>query len=99
MKPESLYTPVNDESDGKMLIDKIESGIDHESEIVNKLLVRNLLNEFDERERKIIIMRYFKQKTQSQIAEILGISQVQVSRLEKRILSSMREKVVGTGKK
>lgn len=94
IKPESLYSPAGEEKDGKQLIDKIESGIDHETEIVNKLLVKNMLEEFGEREKKIIILRYYKQQTQSKIAEKLGISQVQVSRLEKKILESMREKVL-----
>jgi len=94
MKPESLNaTPLDDGKDGKSLIDRIESGIDHESEIVNRILVRELLNNFGEREQKIIILRYFKQKTQSQIAAQLGISQVQVSRIEKKVLNAMREQV------
>ena len=92
MKPESLYaTPMDDGKEGKSLIDRIESGIDHESEIVDRILVRELLNNFGEREQKIIILRYFKQKTQSQIAAQLGISQVQVSRIEKKVLNTMRE--------
>ena len=95
IKPESLYSPAGDDKEGKQLIDKIESGVDHETEIINKLLVKNILEEFDERERKIIVLRYYKQQTQSKIAEMLGISQVQVSRLEKKILGAMREKVLG----
>ena len=94
LKPESLYAPLGDEGkDGKTLIDKLESKTNHENEIVDKILVRELLKDFDERERKIIILRYFKQKTQSQIAELLGISQVQVSRIEKKVLVAMREKI------
>ncbi len=94
MKPESLYSsPLDDGKEGKTLIDRIESGVDHEGEIVNRMLVRELLNNFGEREQKIIILRYFKQKTQSQIAVELGISQVQVSRIEKKVLSSMREQI------
>ncbi len=94
MKPESLYAaPLDDGKDGKLLIDRIESGVDHEGEIVNRMLIRELLNNFGEREQKIIVLRYFKQKTQSQIAALLGISQVQVSRIEKKVLSTMREQV------
>lgn len=93
LKPESIYTPVSDEKESKMLIDKLESGIDYENDIVNKLLVHDILEMVDERERKIIILRYFKQKTQSQIAEMIGISQVQVSRIEKKVLEIMREKL------
>lgn len=49
----------------------------------------------DERERMIIYMRYFRQKTQSEIAAVLGISQVQVSRIEKKVLMKMRDKLTG----
>ncbi len=92
IKPESIYaSPQDDGKEGKALVDRLESGIDHEGEIVNKMLIRQLLDGLGERERKIIILRYFKQKTQSQIAEMLGISQVQVSRIEKKVISTMRE--------
>ncbi len=95
IKPESLYSTVSDgNKEGKTLLEKIESTEDYEGGIVNRLLIRDILEEFPEREQKIIILRYFKQKTQSQIAEMLGISQVQVSRIEKRILSEMREKII-----
>lgn len=94
MKPESLYaTPQEDGKEGKALIDRLESRTDHEGEIVDRMLVRELLDTLGEREKKIIILRYFKQKTQSQIAQMLGISQVQVSRIEKKVLAAMREKI------
>ena len=94
MKPESLYAmPQEEGKEGKALIDRLESRIDHEGEIVDKMLVRELLDTLGEREKKIIILRYFKQKTQSQIAQMMGISQVQVSRIEKKVLSAMREKI------
>ena len=60
---------------------------------MDKILIRELLEDFSEREKKIIVLRYFKQKTQNQIAELLGISQVQVSRIEKKVLLAMREKM------
>ncbi len=94
LKPESLFaTGQEDDKEGKALIDRLVSKVDHEGEIINKILVRELMKDFGEREQKIIILRYFKQKTQSQIADILGISQVQVSRLEKKILEAMRKKI------
>ena len=95
--PESLYAVSDDGSkENRPLIEKIEQDTDYETEIINKLVLRQLLAEFGEREQKIICMRYFKQKTQSQIAEMLGISQVQVSRIEKKILLKMREKLTGS---
>lgn len=94
IRPESLYaTMQEDDKEGKALIDRIESKVDHEGEIVDKLLVRELLGEVGEREREIIILRYFKGRTQSQIAEKMGISQVQVSRIEKKVLEAMRRKI------
>jgi RNA polymerase sporulation-specific sigma factor len=50
-----------------------------------------VLSRLDKRERTIIILRYFRDKTQSEIAELLNISQVQVSRIEKKVLMKMRE--------
>ena len=66
---------------------KVES---HENETIRNLILKEELNKLDEKEKNIIILRYFYNKTQSQIAEKYGISQVQVSRIEKRILLKMR---------
>ena len=66
-----------------------------EKNIIDRLVIEGALKEFPQREQKIIILRYFKQKTQSQIAQSLGISQVQVSRLEKKILKELKEKICG----
>ncbi len=92
--PESLYAVSdNGSKENKPLIEKLEQDTDYEAEIVNKLALRQLLAECDKREQKIICMRYFKRRTQSQIAETLGISQVQVSRLEKKIIEKMKKKL------
>lgn len=94
IRPESIYaTSPNDKSDGKPLVDRLENTEDYETDIINRLLVRKLIYEFEDREKKIILLRYFKHKTQSQIADMLGISQVQVSRIEKKILGIMRSKI------
>lgn len=70
-------------------------GHDEEKErLLNHMLLEQLLNELENRDRELIYMRYFQNKTQTQVADILGISQVQVSRLEKKILLRLREKVV-----
>ena len=93
-RPESLYSKADDgDKEGASLIDRIESPVNFEKNAVDKLLISSLLKDFPQREQKIIILRYFRQKTQSQIAETLGISQVQVSRLEKKILAKMRGKL------
>ena len=58
---------------------------------MNRLFLQQLLNSLEERDKQLIILRYFENKTQTEVAEILGISQVQVSRLEKRILRRLKE--------
>jgi RNA polymerase sporulation-specific sigma factor len=58
---------------------------------MERITLNDLLSRLDKRERTIIIMRYFRDKTQSEIAELLNISQVQVSRIEKKVLLKMRE--------
>ncbi len=95
LRPESINASVSDsDGDGKTLGERLESKVDCEGMVINRVLVRELLKLFDEKERKIIILRYFKQKTQSEIAKVMGISQVQVSRIEKKVLTAMREKLI-----
>ena len=64
-----------------------------EETITNKLAIGQLLKELKDREKEIILLRYYKEKTQAQVAKILGISQVQVSRLERKILENMKRKI------
>lgn len=93
-KPESLYAVSDDGShEGRALIDRIENPEDCEGKIVDKLLISSALKDFPKREQKIIMLRYYRRKTQSQIAKMLGISQVQVSRIEKKVLAQMKEKI------
>lgn len=76
------------------LIDKLQDSIEDESELViDKLALKETIESLDEKDQKIIILRYFHDKTQTDIARELGISQVQVSRLEKKILTKMRERM------
>lgn len=91
---ESLYRSVNKNDESSiLLIDKIEEESQAQEELLNRMLLRDLLTSLSEKDREIIIRRYYNNETQSQIAEKLGISQVQVSRLEKKILKQMREKL------
>ena len=91
VRPDSINAPCGDDKfEGKTLGDRIESRENCEGKVLNRLLVKEMLNTLEEREQKIVVLRYFKEKTQSQIAEQLGISQVQVSRIEKRILQQMK---------
>ena len=81
--------------DGKSisLLDTLSSEKNEEETITNKLAIGQLLKELKDREKEIILLRYYKEKTQAQVAKILGISQVQVSRLERKILENMRRKM------
>lgn len=73
----------------------VSSPDDYEKEeLLNHLLLEQLLMTLTKEERRLIMMRYFNNQTQTQVAEVLGISQVQVSRMEKRILRKMREKLI-----
>lgn len=98
MEVESIYKSVY-QNDGSeiYLIDKISAcGSDDDNEkVINNMVLEQVINELDELERNIIIMRYFQDKTQTEIAKKLGISQVQVSRMEKRILLTLKNKING----
>ena len=65
-----------------------------QEEILNQLLIHQLLDELKGQERRLIVLRYYQDKTQTEVAKDLGISQVQVSRLEKKILLMMRQRIV-----
>lgn len=91
IKPEYIDNYVGDDENGKTIFDKISTNINEEEEIVNNIYIKNILNCMDKRDRQIIILRYFKQKSQSEISKILGISQVQVSRIEKKIINKLRK--------
>ena len=62
-------------------------------EVLNHMFLKELLASLNKEERRLIYLRYFAERTQSQVGEELGISQVQVSRMEKKILKSMREQI------
>lgn len=89
---ESLYRPVGTGDDQNLcLMDKLPDERQDQEDILNKMVLKQLLEQLDQRERDIILRRYFDNQTQTQIAEEFHISQVQVSRLEKKILRQMRE--------
>ena len=92
---ESLYKTIYQGDGGDIyLMDKLKEERDGNEGVMNRMVIEGLLKNLDEKEREIIILRYFQDKTQSEIALALGISQVQVSRLEKRILRQMRERLL-----
>ncbi|MFQ7564529.1 MAG: RNA polymerase sporulation sigma factor SigF, partial [Clostridium perfringens] len=88
-----LYDTIHhDEGTPVLLIDKLsEKGED--DDMVNKIALREAISSLDSKGKQIIMLRYFKDKTQIQVAKMLGISQVQVSRIEKKVLKIMKEKL------
>jgi RNA polymerase sigma-70 factor, sigma-B/F/G subfamily len=92
----SINEPVYNDKSGKKLCieDTIASDKDEENKIADKLTIKKLVEELNSQEQEIVMLRYYKGKTQTEVAKKLGISQVQVSRIEKRILYSMKQKLV-----
>ncbi len=88
---ESLYQSAN-KSDGSTvyLLDKVPSKNNDEEKIIDNLALNQVIEKLPAKEREIINLRYFQDKTQCEVAKIIGVSQVQVSRLEKKVLMSMR---------
>ena len=90
----SLYETVDDGSEKmQMLIDKLPSKYT-EDDHVDLLYLKSLIKTLPKREQLLINLRYFKDKTQGEVAEILGVSQVQVSRLENKIIKNLKDKAL-----
>ncbi|MCI8662014.1 MAG: RNA polymerase sporulation sigma factor SigF [Hungatella sp.] len=90
---ESLYKTIQKEDDsGLCLMDKIEDENQDQERLLNHMVLSELIHELGEKEQEIILRRYYENQTQTEIARALNISQVQVSRLEKKILKQMRDK-------
>ena len=76
------------------LIERISTGKDEQELVVNKLTIKKLMDGLENKEKQLILLRFYKEKTQSQVAKILGITQVQVSRIERKILNNMKMKLI-----
>ncbi|MDO4169569.1 MAG: SigF/SigG family RNA polymerase sporulation sigma factor [Lachnospiraceae bacterium] len=89
------------EGDGHALsmMDTIEEKKRWEEELLNNMLLTESIQELQPDEQKLIQLRYFENKTQREVGEFLGISQVQVSRLEKRILLILKKRMTGSENK
>ena len=92
---ESIDKEADSTGDGNSvsIMDRLVDKTNHENMVVDRLLIRHLLDTLEEKERNIIILRYYKNKTQSDIAKEIGITQVQVSRLEKKILKKLKKQI------
>ena len=92
---ESIYKPIHQKEGNEIrLMDKLEEKEHREEKILDHMLLQQLLGTLEKEERTLIYMRYFQDKTQSQVGKELGISQVQVSRMEKKIMENLRK--IGT---
>jgi RNA polymerase sporulation-specific sigma factor len=92
MEVESLYATIY-QGDGSpiYLIDKVGQNEDNSDQTVNILALKQLIGRLKPKERQVIVLRYFQDKTQMEVAKAIGVSQVQVSRIEKRVLQALKE--------
>lgn len=92
---ESIYQSVyqNDGNEIYMVDQLADKGKDEQESMINHLVVKQLIEGLPETEQRLIILRYYQDKTQTEVAKMLGISQVQVSRMEKKILLGLRERM------
>ena len=94
VEPISLYEPVtNDNGDSLYLMDQLADSSGGDEAWLENIILREAMKQLNERERKIINLRFYKNKTQMEIADEIGISQAQVSRLEKAALEKMRKQL------
>lgn len=89
---ENLYSD-NKSNNSINIIETISTNKDEATLITNKIAINKMINDLESRDKQIILLRYYKDKTQSEVARILGISQVQVSRIEKKILNKMKKEL------
>jgi RNA polymerase sporulation-specific sigma factor len=88
---ESIYKPIHQKEGSEIrLMDKLVEKEHQEDRILDSMLLQQLLETLDKEERRLIYLRYFKNQTQSAVGKKLGISQVQVSRMEKKIMAALR---------
>ena len=91
---ESIYQEEGNGNDDKReLISKIPILENQENRIINNMTLNKIIKELKEREKQIIILRFYREKTQTEVGKMLGISQVQVSRIEKSVLEKMKQKM------
>lgn len=96
LKPvSSIYEETSGSSeDDRTIIDKLTNNQDEANTVTDRIALKQLIENLDNREKQIIMLRFYKDKTQAQVAKVLGITQVQVSRIEKKILNSMKLKLI-----
>ena len=91
--PVSIYESLDKESsNGQVILDKLVN-FDEVSTLIDKMVLFDALKELNDKDKKLIMLRYYRDKTQSEVAQILNVSQVQVSRLENKILAKMKNRL------
>jgi len=91
--PLSLYEKYDDEK-GRNLIDKIPSN-ETQDDMLDRIIIKDAVKALPERERMVIVLRFYRDKTQSEIASLMGVSQVQISRIESKIIDKLKKSLTG----
>ena len=89
----SIYEEESNDGDGISIEDKISTGIDEQNMIINKVAILDLLEKLDDKEKQVILLRYYRGKTQTEVSKIMNVNQVQVSRIERKALDKMRRRL------
>lgn len=93
--PLSLFAQSDCRDDkSRLLLDQLSSG-DDQDEMIESMELRAAIDELPDREKKVVMLRYFRDMTQSEVAAMLGVSQVQISRIENKIMERFRKKLTG----
>lgn len=93
MPVDSIDREINQDNENTTVGSFLPDHTDSEKIIVDKILIKQLLESLTKEEEKVIVLRYFKNKTQQEIAEIMGLTQVKVSRFEKKILEKLKKQI------
>lgn len=91
--PMSIYDSVyNDGGDQIFLLDQLKNEKEESEQLIDNIAIKQMLNKLNEKERRIIERRYFQDKTQTELASELGVSQAQISRIEKNALEKIKKR-------
>ena len=93
--PVSIYAGTEYKDGKERELVELLPAVDNQDEMIDNLLLKGAIDALPDREKKIIILRYFRDMTQSEVARKIGVSQVQISRIENRIIKEFREKLIG----
>jgi RNA polymerase sporulation-specific sigma factor len=92
-RPISIFEPVYDDGENKtMLVDRIKNGDEHSA--FDKIMLKELIGNLEARDRQVVYLRFFKDKTQAEIAKTMGVSQVQISRMITKIIGKLKHEIM-----